>query len=148
MKAAIDGSEEAYNQLLENAAQAILLDVGLDTDQFYSDRDNIQTAIEYLTGQEFDDIEVGAELNDANFLAGLENIVNASGMTAQQATDYLAAMGVDAEVIEDTSRVRDIHQYTGAKPTIEDNPFPGTDPATGAPMTYHFPTVTYETVPS
>ena len=34
-----------------------------------------------------------------DFLNELTNMVNAAGMTAQQATDYLASMGVDAEVI-------------------------------------------------
>ena len=31
----------------------------------------------------------------------MTDMVNAAGMTAAQATDYLASMGVDAEVIEE-----------------------------------------------
>jgi hypothetical protein len=50
----------------------------------------------YYQGQELDDMEIGAELNDENFLTELSNMVNSAGMSAQQATDYLASMGVDA----------------------------------------------------
>ena len=148
MQDAINNVEGAYQELQERAGQDILMQVGIDPTQFYADRDNIQAAMETLTGQKFDDIEVGTKLNDANFLAGLQNIINAAGMTAQQATDYLASMGVDAEVIQDTSTVRDTHQYTGVEPDIIDNPVQGYDPVTRQPVTYNFPTVTYRAVPA
>jgi len=40
-------------------------------------------------------------------------MVNAAGMTAQQATDYLASMGVDAEVIEQKTEGTETKQVTG-----------------------------------
>ena len=40
-------------------------------------------------------------------------MVNAAGMTAQQATDYLASMGVDAEVIEQKTEGTETKQITG-----------------------------------
>jgi hypothetical protein len=52
----------------------------------------------YYEGQSLEDLEVGANLNDEGFLNELSNMVNAANMTAQEATDYLASMGVDAEV--------------------------------------------------
>jgi hypothetical protein len=100
MKAAIDGDVDAYDELLSRAGQDILIQVGIDPTQFYSDRDAIWAAAAELTGTDFGDIEIGAALNDEGFLNELSNIVNVAGMTAQQATDYLASMGVDAEVIE------------------------------------------------
>jgi hypothetical protein len=38
-------------------------------------------------------------LDNEGFLKELSNMVNAANMTAKQATDYLASMGVDAEII-------------------------------------------------
>lgn len=46
--------------------------------------------------------EVGAELDDADFIAALEEMINAAGMTADQATAALSAMGVDAEIESET----------------------------------------------
>jgi hypothetical protein len=56
MKQAIDGDVEAYNQLLENAGQEILKEVGIDTDRFFTDRDTIQNAAADLANTPFDDI--------------------------------------------------------------------------------------------
>lgn len=100
MKAAINGDVDAYDELLSRAGQDIIAHLQLspeDYTQFQADLANVQAMMD---GMNFQDIEIGASLDDANFIAGLENMVNAAGMTAQQATDYLASMGVDAEVIE------------------------------------------------
>jgi hypothetical protein len=48
-------------------------------------------------------------------------MVNAAGMTASQATDYLSSMGVDAEVITESKPVTETVGYnltaiTGTKP--------------------------------
>jgi hypothetical protein len=56
MKAAIDGDVDAYDQLLERAGQSVLMDVGLNTDKFFSDRDMVQDAAAQLAGQDFGDI--------------------------------------------------------------------------------------------
>jgi len=99
MKAAIDGDIDAYNELLEAAQRDIVAHLSLseeDYNEFVAAINNIQAMMDKMN---FQDIEVGASLDDANFIAGLENMINAANMTAQQATDYLASMGVDAEVI-------------------------------------------------
>ena len=113
MKQAAEGSEEAYNELLEKAGQDVLAQVGIDTDRFYSDRDQIYNAIEEITGTPFDDIEIGASLDDAQVLQAMTDMVNAAGMTAAQATDYLASMGVDAEVIEEDTTAEEQHETMG-----------------------------------
>ena len=130
MKAAIDGDVDAYDQLLERAGQSVLMDVGLNTDKFFSDRDMVQDAAAQLAGQDFGDIQIGAALNDENFLNALTNMVNAAGMTAQQATDYLASMGVDAEVVEQKSTGTETKQQTGwQSQLVPDPPARGTAPA-------------------
>ena len=113
MKAAIDGDIDAYDELLSRAGQDIITHLQLspeDYTQFQTDLANVQAMMDEMN---FQDIEIGASLDDANFIAGLENMINAAGMTAQQATDYLASMGVDAEVIEQKTEGTETKQVTG-----------------------------------
>ena len=46
------------------------------------------------------DLEVGATIDDTDFLAKCAELVNKAGLTADQASDALSAMGVDAEIEE------------------------------------------------
>lgn len=96
MKQAAEGSEEAYNSLQEAARKDIAMQIGLDDSAFQNQFNNLLQ--QYYGAQNLDDIEIGAALNDAGFLAALSRMVTAAGMTAEQATDYLASMGVDATV--------------------------------------------------
>ena len=111
MKAAIDGDIDAYDELLSRAGQDIAAQVHLDTTQFQNEFDYLMDL--YYQGQNLDDMEIGAELNNEGFLAGLSQMITAAGMTAQQATDYLASMGVDAEVIEQKTEGTETKQITG-----------------------------------
>lgn len=126
LKQAANGSEQAYKELQETAAQDILAQVGLDDSQFYIDKDAIEQSLYQLTGQEWDDIEIGASLDDEAFLNELTNMVNAAGMTAEQATDYLASMGVDAEVIEHDTTATENQTAIGYRP-VETGPQTFTD---------------------
>jgi TP901 family phage tail tape measure protein len=100
LKEAAEGSEEAYNALQEAAGKDILMQVGLNTSKFDADKALIDAKLMEIEGKELEDIEVGASLNDQGFLDALTNMVNATGMSASQATDYLSSMGVDATVVE------------------------------------------------
>ncbi len=122
MKEAANGSTQAYDELLQRAGRDILTQVGLDTSKFDSDRDRVWADMEQLTGQKFPDIEVGANLNDQGFLQGLTDMVNAAGMTAAQATDYLASMGVDAQVIEDKTTTKDQTEIVGSDANVHSVP--------------------------
>ena len=82
MKAAIDGDTDAYDELLSRAGQDILIQVGIDPTQFYSDRDAIWAAAAELTGTDFGNIEIGADLNDEGFRDELSQMVTAAGMEA------------------------------------------------------------------
>ena len=127
MKAAIDGDIDAYNQLLAAAGQDIIAHLDLDDTNFYNELNTVQASMDAMN---FQQLEIGASLNDAGFLDELSNLVNAAGMTADQATSYLASMGVDAEVTEtttDDTESNEVAAYTGEA-----------IPVTG---TVHFPTV-------
>ena len=151
MKQAANGSEEAYAQLQEIAAKDILTQVGIDKSQFDIDKANIEADVLALTGMELDDLEVGASLNDENFLQGLSDMVNAAGMTADQATAYLGSMGVDAKIVEHPVTTEETVGYNLTATTgVKSQPYtlaptaPGETPQSG---TATYPTVTYESTP-
>ena len=143
MRQALEGSEEAYQQLQQMAGQEILAHIGLDTSQYFTDLNNVISTAEQCTNQKWADIEAGASLNDQAFLDELTRIVNAANMTAQQATDYLSSMGVDAEVVEQTETQPTTSVYTGATAHVMTQQVPGTDPLTGQPKTYQVPSIWY-----
>ena len=138
MKAAIEGDEEAYNRLQEAMGQDILAQIGLDTSQYESDKAWIMEDIKSFTGQDWGQIEVGADLNNQAFLDKLSDMVTQAGMTAEQATAYLASMGIDAEietVPEDIKTVKTTRQYW-VPPTYTTNPIPNVG-GTSEPETYN-----------
>ena len=119
LRQAAEGSEEAYDRLRQLAAQDLLIQVGVDPSQFNADVDWMQQAIRAFTGQDFGDIQVGAELNNQAFLDGLSDMVNAAGMTAQQATDYLSSMGIDAEVTTADNWSQGTQELQDAIPSVK-----------------------------
>ena len=96
MREAANGSEEAYNALREAATQDILAQVGLDDTNFQAKFAELDSQIQ----NGIDDIEVGAYVDDSQAIQAMNELINSADMTAQQATDLLASMGVDAEVEE------------------------------------------------
>ena len=122
MKKAAEGSEEAYNQLQEAAGKDILAQIGLDTSQYETDLLNVESMAADVNGNKLADIEAGASLDDTDFLNSLTNMVNEAGMTAQEATDYLASMGIDAEVVTDEETATDTQNIRTISPRIEWEP--------------------------
>lgn len=151
MKKALEGNEEAYEELQEAAGKDILAQCGIDTSQFDADKETIESELAEITGQEWDDIEVGASLNDEGFLQSLTDMVNAAGMTAQQAQDYLSSMGVDAEVIEEPVTTEEtVATSLEATPGTVSQEYivpSGTDGTGTTTMTATFPTVSYSAEP-
>ena len=145
MKKALEGDEEAYKRLQEAARKDIATRIGIDDADFQAGFADLMS--KYYEGQSLDDIEVGAALNNEGFLQGLTDMVNAAGMTAQEATDYLSSMGVDAEVVTEPETVEEVQGYnlvaTPSTTSIGYNP--GAD--AGGPATATFPSVTYEATP-
>ena len=146
MKKAAEGSEEAYDELAQKAGEDILMQVGIDKSRFEWDKNQVDNWCQEINGKSLDDIEVGASLDNADFLNALSEMVSAAGMTADQATSYLASMGIDAEV--ETQQVPETQIYAGAIAEVE--------PKTGSyqmPMEgggsgeYIVPSVTYTPQP-
>ena len=109
MKQAAEGSEEAYNQLMANVQEDILSQVTVDLNDtdFWAKKTDVDTAMAEMN---FENIEIGADLNIDNFLSALTDMVNAAGMSVDQATDYLSSMGIDAQVIEHSAPTTETHE--------------------------------------
>ena len=93
MKEAANGSEEAYNSLRDAAAQDLMIQYGLDDTQI-NELNNI------IASANLDDLEVGAEIETEGFLQSLNEMIAAAGLTTDQVTSLLSAMGIDATVVE------------------------------------------------
>ena len=143
MEKALKGNEEAYQSLLDKSRQEIAMKIGLDDTAFQNGFNDLLS--QYYQAQSLDDIQVGASLDNAGFLQGLTDMVNAANMTAAEATSYLASMGVDAEVIEEPTVSEDTQTYVSARPNISWHSSAGTNPVTGGPALYTFPEVSYST---
>ena len=143
MEKALKGNEEAYQSLLDKSRQAIAMKIGLDDTAFQNGFNDLLS--KYYQAQSLDDIRVGASLDNAGFLQGLTDMVNAANMTAAEATSYLASMGVDAEVVEEPTVSEDTQTYVSATPNISWHSSAGTNPVTGGPALYTFPEVSYST---
>ena len=70
-------------------------------------------------------LEIGASIDDTQFLAACNEMIAASGMTAQQVGDYFQALGYDATVSTQTSTVtthhKDVHTLNG--PNIDNKTY-------------------------
>lgn len=153
MKEAINGNEEAYEKLQQLAGEDILAQVGIDKDRWEADQQYIQNRVLDLTGQQWDDIEVGAELNDQAFLDELTNMVNSAGMSAAQAEAYLASMGIDAEVEEQTTEADEVQETASFEPVLTPQTRQGSattivgDEPQPVPLDYEVYGVDYQPVP-
>lgn len=114
LEAAINGDIDAYWDLWEAAQTDILIQAGMDDTQAYEAAANLRSIL-YDNG--WDDIEIGASLSgEEELLAAFEDIINAAGMTADQAQQYLSSMGVDAEVKEESEITEDEKEAYGWRP--------------------------------
>ena len=147
MKLALEGNEEAYKSLQAAAKEDIAFQVGLDTAEFDSQFNDLMD--KYWQGKSLDDIAVGASLDNEGFLQGLTDMVNAAGMTAQQATDYLSSMGVDAEVINEPKTVQETVGYNTIPSFDYKNVsyWPASQDGGAKQATAIYPTVRYNTYP-
>ena len=147
MTRAANGSEEAYRELQAIAARDILTQVGLDTTLFEQDMAWLQNVL--VDDVAFPDLEVGASLDNTDFLNALTEMVNRTAMTVDQATAYLASMGVDAEVVEETTTTDDKQEHHGFDSTLQRNVAYVRYPIRYGEMafgTYTAPMITYDEV--
>ena len=119
LKQAAEGSEEAYNQLQSNIQDDILqVQLGLNGDDLADIENDINS---FVNDTEFQKMKIGADIEDGPLMDKLNDIINASGMTAAQAQELLSTMGIDAE----------LEQVTKDEP--QEIPAPTVTPVPGAP---------------
>ena len=99
LKQAAEGSAEAYDELQTRAQNDILIHTNLSEEDLATVQDKISS---FVNDADFQDLEVGADIDDTNLLNKLTEIVNAAGLTASEAQQLLTSMGVDAEVVQET----------------------------------------------
>lgn len=152
LEQAANGSEEAYNKLLEAAGQDIFAQIGLDTTDYFNALSDIQKAADDANLGNLADIEAGADLDTGNFLNALSDIVTQAHLTADQAVDALSAMGIDATVKEASEErtdpvAADVIPHTNVKSA----PYSIAVPTGNGMATYtgyaQYPYVEYETKP-
>ena len=148
MQDAANGSEEAYDSLMLAMQNDIIAQCDLDKTAFDAAKADLDVALNEL---DFKNLEIGADLNTDDALNAMTDLVNAAGMTADQATSYLASMGIDAEVETQTETVEEtVGTEVVAHPTTVSQPYTAPAAAGAAEqqqLTATFPQVTYETKP-
>ena len=149
LKQAANGSTQAYNTLLQTAYQDMIVHLGIDDSdlaQFNTTLSQIEAAI--VNG--IDDIEIGASIDDTAAIQAMNNLINSAQMTATQATNLLASMGVDAEVEQAKVPKNGFQQYVDADPevTYENVNVPNLLPFGLFPSTVQVPHISYKPVSS
>ena len=144
MKKAAEGSAEAYETLQQKARQDIEAHIDpTNLEEFKSQLSEVESAMDAM---QFQDLEIGANLNIDGFLQSLSDMVNAAGMTATEAESYLSSLGINAEVEE--------HETT--QDLVKNNLIPSVEYPTsmevptmagGATTTVKVPSLLYEAVP-
>lgn len=164
MKQAIEGNSDAYDTLLQKANENLtagirdaLSDGALS--EFNSALENVDSMLSQLG---WDALDAGTSIEEAlsniddptfdntAFLNALSEMVTKAGMTAEEATDYLSSMGIDATVEAPKQKVTETVAYD-LTPTITMEEREGQSPATtgegATPTKYSFPKVKYEQTP-
>ena len=132
MKAAINGNEEAYNELLDAANQDLegTIKNSLDPAAATEFGNSLDAVRAMMQAAGFDALQAGDDINAAlnsiddphmsndSFLQSLTEMVNAAGMTAEQATNFLSSMGVDAEIETITDEQPATKTVNSLEPTI------------------------------
>lgn len=89
------GDEEALNRVRRAAAEEAVLKVTTNVDDEYA-LASIQNLMDKVMEVDGKDIEVGASVDDAPFLAALNEMLVSSGYTADQVAAAFESMGYDA----------------------------------------------------
>ena len=95
LQKAAQGDEEALNQLQVNYIDALsAMDIAAD--------DHLNALATKVAGYDFGDLEIGASIDDTEFLNDCTALINSCATTADQASAMLSSLGVEAEVKEHT----------------------------------------------
>lgn len=114
MEQAANGSQAAYDQLRKNAMEDIIQNVFVNDDNAQKKALELNSTLQ----NELQDMEIGATIDDKNIYQQMNELINAADMTAQEASDLLASMGIDAEVEEVEVPKEQEQSFISAKPNI------------------------------
>ena len=144
MKEAAEGSEEAYKELQARAEDDLIIQAGIDIND--QEAWNKINALQDKIHNGIDDIEIGANIDNAQAIQAMNELINMAGFTADQATNYLASMGVDAEV--EQIEVPETQTYAGAVATVTNEPITWDMPLeAGGSGSGSVPSITYADQP-
>ena len=101
LKGIMEGDAEALKAFQKASAEKILLDVNVpDNEELYNDFMSLTDTLQDMA--DMNPVEADAYLNDENFLAACTDMINAAGMTVDQAQAYFDSLGYEAEVEKTT----------------------------------------------
>lgn len=103
----MNGVEGAVDRLRDVAGQEILLDVKGAVDANGEVKKGVSRLHEYIASMDGENFEIGVAINDEEFLARCQEIVNAAEMTKDQASAYFASMGYDVEFSDNPQKVQE-----------------------------------------
>lgn len=111
IKKAAEGDVEAIDALKKAAKEDIIVKIATD--------ENSELSIEALKSQLADleslipdDIEIGATFDDTEFVNGLNEMIEAAGMSADEVNALLSSMGFEANFVEEKEPViNEVPQY-------------------------------------
>lgn len=92
IKSAMNGSVESVEKLQDLAGEQNLINLGIDVDEGAG-----KTINDWIGSQEFDDLEVGAELKNEKVLDGFNDLLEKGKITASELTNVLSEAGYAPE---------------------------------------------------
>lgn len=97
IKKAAEGDADAIDALRANMDEEIIANITVgQSDDFIANVMEAQNDLnDLITNMDIDDIEVGAIINDADFIAAANNLVDSASMTADEANAYFAGIGYE-----------------------------------------------------
>lgn len=111
MKAAANGSLAAITQLRENAANAIITDVKVEDKDLQDDLQKIKDTI--INSEAFEDLEIGARIDDTAFVDSLNKLIESSNLTVEEAQKILNSLGFEPSVEYEKVSYEQAQKYQG-----------------------------------
>lgn len=99
---AANGDAEAIDRLALAASKDILVNINLDDNTLNEKLLNLHNDLV----ANLPDVEIGATIDDGDFIAKAQEIVNAAGMTVEQANAYFSSMGFEPEFVTEEQVVK------------------------------------------
>ena len=111
MQEAIQGNEDAYNELLFNAfSNSIQLSPEVDRDKFNESLTALQDEWSNMQAY-FDSQPIGATIKNDDFLAALNQMITTAGLTTDQVQELLSGMGMSAEFDTNPTTMQDNKEF-------------------------------------